>query len=865
MSVDFSAIIENFLTAELGEEVRDSLVAIAEALQSAINSQLQTVTGDLTDPSVNAAARAITVGNILYGGIDHTAKTPRITQFWTPTGTYSINDMPPNSRTFSAASACKNAALPEETAEHNVVIDKIAVNSGGNVSKIVLTDRTTYRQWTTFHSKDSTADPPTYSLGRWLQIADGTDLTKCFYRYGTLAPTGSETSVDLDDVVDFGLFVLSTDYTYTHAPSEYSGTGYLLSISHTPNIKLQVLFDAYFVKTETVQGIPKKGPYVRYSHARNGVVEWSAWACQPDPTTILCSHGVLPANSDLNQIFESGVWTLNSGVSYTNLPAIFIKRGYLFSYSVSNDVGFQLFFDSNFDGTTGDVLNASPYVRYRRHAAGDTSYRWSNWTRLFNSEATSTSLIKGNTGNASIVCAKEHRYSDGSDPVTECYLLEEAGTNRFYLSEDLRTKTYAFTFDGDTKNYRFGFRANGDIIAVRIASTLPTAVGVDVTDYHTFSDSTRMDPYVFLASEGYSSQHLVEVSATGGRCKNDADYGVSYTPTGIKPCGWLGNGGYCVLPNGDTVFCEYTRYTTKSSNVWRIAGNADILNPASWTVVLSFMVTAVSNESEHGFKHCHAVQHDPYAGIVYMSTGDNPVPVNNFPDSESPYWPNGDSCAASCWASSDNGANWSKIGTTAEKYWRFLNMIFTPDWVYWATDTTNANLHYLFKCQRGQDGVIDCHADNSGIVELKKIDVVPYAKVATYGIAYSPENEALVLLDRADLIDDAENFLSAGMPLRAYDLASGDIVEVCRLYPVDNDIYRRPGFRTLHSDFMPDGGIINLGFGYNTTGFNTRNDMRLFDNTAGATTLVKSINNLYIRIYRDAAGTLKSTIGTYYL
>lgn len=62
MSVDFSAIIENFLTAELGEEVRGSLVAIAEALEDAINSQLLMVTSDLTDPDANTAAQAAVVG-----------------------------------------------------------------------------------------------------------------------------------------------------------------------------------------------------------------------------------------------------------------------------------------------------------------------------------------------------------------------------------------------------------------------------------------------------------------------------------------------------------------------------------------------------------------------------------------------------------------------------------------------------------------------------------------------------------------------------------------------------------------------------------------------------------------------------------
>ena len=65
MRVDFSTIIQNFLTAELGEDVRDSLVAIAQALQDAINAQLLTVDPTLEDDSPNAAAQAQVVGQAL--------------------------------------------------------------------------------------------------------------------------------------------------------------------------------------------------------------------------------------------------------------------------------------------------------------------------------------------------------------------------------------------------------------------------------------------------------------------------------------------------------------------------------------------------------------------------------------------------------------------------------------------------------------------------------------------------------------------------------------------------------------------------------------------------------------------------------
>lgn len=59
MSVDFTPQINNFLSAELGEEVRGSLVDIAEALEDAINSQLTSVDPTLSVPGAGADAGAV--------------------------------------------------------------------------------------------------------------------------------------------------------------------------------------------------------------------------------------------------------------------------------------------------------------------------------------------------------------------------------------------------------------------------------------------------------------------------------------------------------------------------------------------------------------------------------------------------------------------------------------------------------------------------------------------------------------------------------------------------------------------------------------------------------------------------------------
>ena len=65
MAVDFSEQIAHFLSADEGEEVRGDLVTIARTLEDAINSQLNTVTNDMTDTDPNAAPQAHIVGEMI--------------------------------------------------------------------------------------------------------------------------------------------------------------------------------------------------------------------------------------------------------------------------------------------------------------------------------------------------------------------------------------------------------------------------------------------------------------------------------------------------------------------------------------------------------------------------------------------------------------------------------------------------------------------------------------------------------------------------------------------------------------------------------------------------------------------------------
>ena len=397
--------------------------------------------------------------------------------------------------------------------------------------------------------------------------------------------------------------------------------------------------------------------------------------------------------------------------------------------------------------------------------------------------------FNSDTGNVSIVCAKEHTYNDGTAPKVEYYLLEEWGTNKFYISNDLKSKRYAFTFKGDSANYAFGITKDNDIIACAIADSLPS--GKD--------DSHRVNPYCWLARENWSTQYEVEFD------------------TNIKPCGWLSNCGFRSLPNGDVMFCEYTRMTVATSNVWKISGTPT--DSSNWEVVKQFQITTEDNNT--GFKHIHTVQYDHYSGVVYFSTGD-------------------DDQNAMIFYSTDDGVNWTQLGTPSQKYCRNLNFTFTKDYVYWAPDFSVQSKCYLFRATR----------DSNGVISFSSIEDYVFIgdftnKGASYGTAYLEELNAILVLDRCD--GEVEY-----MPLLIVDLNNGTVKQLASLESPSGA--QLVGFRTRYSEWYPKNGTFICGFGFHTVGyFNCVNHIKGFGNMGYSNTGQGelNINNLVLYIQRN--------------
>lgn len=293
-----------------------------------------------------------------------------------------------------------------------------------------------------------------------------------------------------------------------------------------------------------------------------------------------------------------------------------------------------------------------------------------------------------NTGNVTIVAAKEHHYIDGTPPIIEWYLLKDPNTDRFYISKDLVSKQYLFTFTNSSM-YSFGILLNGDIIAVRLASTLPL----------TSSDANRQNPYVIKASENWRVIH-------------ELDFG-----SRIKPCGWLENCGFLALQNGECIFTEYTRISVETCNVWKISG--DVLDISNWEIKKTF---TLSGEADAGLKHLHAVQQDHYNGILYISTGDYE--------------------ASSIYASTDNGETYFAVLENNETKCRSLAMTFSENYVCWGNDSVQ---HVFVRCGRLSNGLIDI--ENADIVNIPKTEG---GALAFYGQSYIREIDSVLLLDRQD-------------------------------------------------------------------------------------------------------------------
>ena len=405
-------------------------------------------------------------------------------------------------------------------------------------------------------------------------------------------------------------------------------------------------------------------------------------------------------------------------------------------------------------------------------------------------------------GNISIRAAKTINFSDGTPPMHEWYLLQST-SNAFYRSKDLSSKEYLFTFtppSGNVADWSAGITTTNDVLFVADAAGLSYDVNGRL------SDDNRINPVVFLASENYSVMHTI-------------DFG-----SALKPCGWLENVGYCLLPSGDIVFCEYTRGTVKTANVWRVSG--DVTDAENWTVTWSHDIIDAMQTGPDGIKHCHEMQYDFYTGIVYFGTGDSETGSQNY-------------------YSTDNGMTWTRIygsGTDQKNRCRRLTYVFTKDHVYWASDSYQSENHHFFIAQRDSNGVVD-------IANATQIDLPSTNNQACYGCVYLQALNTVVMMDRIDNVGGSVFYWYC------YDIDAQAVKLIGTFNSVGSITNAHLGFRCKFVDWYPKLNAILTGFNPRSGSYNPDTNVNaLCGNRGGETgTGDNRINNLIMYVYKSGS------------
>lgn len=301
------------------------------------------------------------------------------------------------------------------------------------------------------------------------------------------------------------------------------------------------------------------------------------------------------------------------------------------------------------------------------------------------------------------MCAVKYKNESGKQPVPIGWLFRDNDEPyNFYYSTDGKNITQLFTWDKSVTDngqrtpyeYSIGITYEGDIICVYRGELA----------YYQGASTLRQNPIVY----------------PHGNYTNPVQ--VSFTGTNPKPTSWLQNTG-CYAESGAFYCAEYTRFRHDYAYVWKVS--SPYTNASNWTIIKTFEVSGVGT----GFKHCHNIDRDPYTGVLWLSTGDVPPASADIVGTPGIYY------------STDNGSSWTTLIEDSELYCRQLNFIWTPDYVYWASDTRKYDLHYLIRARRNSNGIID--------MSTSKL-IYHFYTFATYNICYSDSPRGIICLERSD-------------------------------------------------------------------------------------------------------------------
>ena len=419
-------------------------------------------------------------------------------------------------------------------------------------------------------------------------------------------------------------------------------------------------------------------------------------------------------------------------------------------------------------------------------------------TRIENeSEDSATSTIKTYkqdtiTPNFTIKAFKTLNYSDGTMNKYSQVLWCDETTDTYYLSENVYSEKHQiFTWDSvlagnnDSSMYQAVILANGDILFV-----FQTQFKNPTDD--TAQGSYRRNPIICSASDGFELSEI--------------DFGNS-----VKPTGWLQNVGAFYSYTHDRLFiAEYTRANEQYARIWAV--DMPVTTVSNWHIILE---KEIPTPYQVGFKHFHSCQEDPFTSVLYFSSGDNNV-------------------SSAVWYSTDGGNNLTQLDNYDAGKYRMLNMAFTKNYVYWASDQWKPD-HFLWRIARNEStGVLDV----STLTKLVTFDdevVGDVSRIATYTTVFMPCFNCLVMLDRDD------SGIHSSVPVRVYDIESGNLYTIAEMTPLSSGV--NTGFRNVAVTCYVKSNEIVCSFDKKLLNYN-----KLLGNN-----LTSRINNLVLRIYKNGS------------
>lgn len=260
-----------------------------------------------------------------------------------------------------------------------------------------------------------------------------------------------------------------------------------------------------------------------------------------------------------------------------------------------------------------------------------------------------------------------------------------------------------------------------------------------------------------------------------------------------KPTAWISNSGM-YTESGEMWFGEYIRSWHEYAYVWKVV--APYTNAANWTIQKTYERDSDPSDPSSmvlgKIEHIHCVEKDPFTGIIYVTTGDH------YTEARIDYL---------------NDDTWGVLEEANEGVCRQLNFIFTPTYVYWASDASAQydpdqqeyvnGAHKFFRATRDANGLIDLdNVESYSIPDL-------HASTVTYHTCYVKDPECILILDRHE-----SSSVYCEIPFRVWNIKKEQLEIAGTIRQTEYEDGLLLGFRAECCQHYPNeiNGDIAVGF-----------------------------------------------------